>query len=66
MPEEEIKARGGAKRWRTISLPGGRKYIHVAVVGKAGERGGHTVGGEVHTKQKMADQLAEIKKRRKK
>lgn len=44
MPEAEIRARGGAKRWRTITLPGG-KSMKVAVVRKAGPRGGHTVAG---------------------
>lgn len=47
MPEEEIKRRGGAKRYRTVKTDG--KYIHVAVVPKAGPRGGHTVAGPVHT-----------------
>jgi len=60
MPEQEIKERGGAKRWRTITLPGG-KYKHVAVVPKAGERGGHTVAGPTH-KKKMAEKLASLKK----
>ncbi len=35
MPEAEIKKRGGAKKWRTQKLPGG-KYMHIAVVPKAG------------------------------
>ena len=51
MPEAEIKKRGGAKRYRTI-VPKPGKYIHVAVVPKAGPRGGHTVAGDVHTKKK--------------
>jgi hypothetical protein len=50
MPEAEIKARGGAKRWRTIKLPSG-KYVKVAIVKKAGPRGGHTVAGDVHKKK---------------
>jgi hypothetical protein len=50
MPEAKIKARGGAKRWRTKKLPGG-KYIHVAVVPQAGPHGGHTISGEVHKKK---------------
>lgn len=50
MPESEIKARGGAKRWRTVTLPDGRT-IRVAVVKKAGPRGGHTVAGPVHGKK---------------
>lgn len=50
MPEAEIKARGGARRWRTVTLPDGRT-IRVAVVKKAGPRGGHTVAGPVHAKK---------------
>lgn len=50
MPEAQIASRGGAKRWRTIKLPNG-KYIKVAVVKKAGPRGGHTVAGPVHKKK---------------
>lgn len=50
MPESEIKARGGAKRWRTVTLPDGRT-IRVAIVKKAGPRGGHTVAGPVHGKK---------------
>jgi hypothetical protein len=48
MPEKEIKQRGGAKRWRTIKLPDGR-IIKVAIVRKAGPRGGHTIAGPPHT-----------------
>jgi hypothetical protein len=44
--EHKIKARGGAKRWRTIKKDG--KLIRIAVVAKAGPRGGHTVGYKVH------------------
>lgn len=51
MPEAKIKARGGAKRWRTVTLPGG-KYMHVAVVPEKGPKGGHTVAGEVHKKKR--------------
>lgn len=47
MPEAEIAARGGAKKWRRIKLDSGR-YLDVAVVPKAGPKGGHTVAGEVH------------------
>lgn len=50
MPEAKIKARGGAKRWRTKKLPG-NKFVHIAVVPKAGPRGGHTISGEVHKKK---------------
>jgi hypothetical protein len=48
MPEEEIKKRGGAKRWRRIKLPDGR-YVNVAIVRRKGPRGGSTVAGPVHT-----------------
>ena len=51
MPEAQIQARGGAKRWRTIRLQNG-KYIKVAIVPKAGPRGGHTVAGEVKKRKK--------------
>lgn len=44
MPEAQISARGGAKRWRTVRLANG-KVIRVAIVPKAGPRGGHTVAG---------------------
>ncbi len=47
MPEAEIKKRGGAKRYRTLKISP-TKYIHVAVVPKAGPQGGHTVAGPVH------------------
>jgi len=60
MPEEEISRRGGALKWRTISL-GKNKYRHVAVVRKEGERGGHTVAGPTH-KKKLAEKLAKLKK----
>lgn len=51
MPEEEIRRRGGAKRWRTIKLKDGRT-IRVAIVRKAGPKGGHTVAGPVHGAKK--------------
>lgn len=51
LPEKEIAARGGAKKWRTIKLPGG-KYVKVAIVRKRGKRGGTTVAGPVHEKEK--------------
>ena len=46
MPETEIRSRGGAIRWRTVRLKGGR-YIKVAVVRRKGRRGGKTVAGPV-------------------
>ena len=62
MPEKEIKARGGAKRWRTVRLPGNH-YIHVAVVSKAGPRGGHTVSGPEHTVKSNSSKLRGRRKR---
>jgi hypothetical protein len=50
MPEKKIKQRGGAIRWRTKKLPGG-KYMHIAVTRKPGPRGGRTVGGKVRKKK---------------
>jgi hypothetical protein len=49
MPRSEEKARGGAIKYRTKKLPGG-KYIQFAVVKKTGPRGGHTVAGKVKTR----------------
>jgi len=51
MPTAEERARGGAKRYRTITLPGG-KYLHLAIVAKAGPRGGHTVAGPIRTRKR--------------
>lgn len=42
MPEAEIAARGGATKWRTVKTKDGRT-IQVAIVPKAGPRGGHTI-----------------------
>lgn len=50
MPEQKIAERGGAKHWRTVRLPDGR-YVRVAIVRKAGPRGGHTVAGPIHRKK---------------
>jgi hypothetical protein len=47
--EKELRRRGGVVRWRTKSL-GKKKYARVAVVRKAGKRGGRTVVGEIHEK----------------
>ena len=53
MPEQEIRSRGGAVRYRTICPHGKAKghctgpYLHVAVVRKRGRRGGRTVAGPV-------------------
>lgn len=54
MPEEEIARRGGAKRWRTVKLSDGRT-VRVAVVRKAGPRGGHTVAGKVRKDKKRGE-----------
>jgi hypothetical protein len=36
--------------YRTKKLPGG-KYVHIAIVKKAGPRGGHTIAGTVKTRK---------------
>jgi len=48
MPTRQEAARGGVIRYRTIIVGKGknRRYIHIAVVPKAGRRGGHTVAGK--------------------
>ena len=50
MPTAEERKRGGAIRYRTITVGKGRsrRYIHVAVVRKKGKRGGRTVAGAPH------------------
>ena len=50
MPKAEEKRRGGAVRYRTIRVGTGkrRRYLHIAIVRKAGPRGGHTVAGPAH------------------
>ncbi len=45
MPKSKVKARGGAVRTRTVSLPGG-KYMRCDVTRKPGPRGGRTVCGK--------------------
>jgi len=59
VPEAEIKRRGGAVKWRTKKLPGG-KYVHVAVTREAGPRGGRTVAGPVHKKKKRQQHMNEM------
>lgn len=54
MPEKEMAERGGAKRWRTVKLADGRT-IRVAIVAKAGPRGGHTVAGPVRKDKKRGE-----------
>lgn len=46
----EIRTRGGAIKYRTKKLANG-KYRVIAIVPKAGARGGHTVAGPERTKQ---------------
>jgi len=50
MPKKEERKRH-VKYYRTIKLGKG-KYAHVAVVKKAGPRGGHTVMGKIHKKKR--------------
>lgn len=51
MPKAEERRRGGVIRHRTKKLSP-TKYLHIAVVRKAGKQGGRTVAGKVHTKKK--------------
>ena len=48
MPVSEEKARGGVVRYRTIRVGHGkdRKYVRVAIVRKAGTKGGKTITGQ--------------------
>lgn len=50
MPRDKVKARGGATKTRTVSLPGD-KYMRVDVVRKPGPRGGKTVAGPVRKRK---------------
>jgi hypothetical protein len=54
MPKAEEMRRGGAIRYRTIRVGKGKqkRYLHIAIVRKAGPRGGHTVAGPVHSAKK--------------
>jgi hypothetical protein len=47
MPKSEESARGGAVKYRTIRVGKGKsqRILRVAIVPKAGPRGGHTVAG---------------------
>lgn len=51
MPTAAESSRGGVVRYRTIRVGKGRsrRYLHVAVVRKAGPRGGRTVAGPPKT-----------------
>ena len=57
MPAATERARGGVVRYRTVCPHGKDKkhcrgpYIHIAVVRKAGPRGGRTVAGPVRHKE---------------
>ncbi len=50
MPDAQEQRRGGAARHRTIRVGTGRRrrYLHIAIVRKAGPRGGHTIAGPTH------------------
>lgn len=47
MPKKNYLNRGGVLRYRTLSLGKG-KYAHLAIVRKAGKRGGRTMLGKIH------------------
>lgn len=53
MPAAAEQARGGAIRYRTIRVGTGRKRrtLRVAIVPKAGPRGGHTIAGTPRGKE---------------
>ncbi len=53
MPNAEEQRRGGATRYRTIRVGKGkhRRVLHIAIVRKAGPRGGHTVAGKARRTQ---------------
>ena len=59
--EQKARARGGIKGYRTVTLKNG-KTILVAVVPKAGPRGGHTVvlGGRVNITAAARKKAAQI------
>lgn len=48
MPENQIRTRGGAIKYRTIVVGSGKnkKTLKIAVVRKAGKRGGKTISWE--------------------
>lgn len=50
MPQQEERRRGGAVKYRTIRVGKGpdKRVLHIAIVRKAGPRGGHTVAGRPH------------------
>jgi len=51
MPAAEEKRRG-IKGYRTMVLPGGKGYVHIALTKKAGPRGGHSIAGKEHKYKK--------------
>jgi hypothetical protein len=51
MPKAAIRRRGGTVRVRTIEGPTPGTYRRVYIVRKAGEKGGHTIVGEIQHKQ---------------
>lgn len=55
--EKKVAKQGGAIRWRTKSLPGG-KYLKIAVTRKEGKHGGRTVA---HEKTKKSESIERIK-----
>lgn len=61
MPEAEITARGGAEKWRTVKTSDGRT-IRIAVVRKAGPRGGRTVAGPIHQDPKRGEKKKQEKR----
>lgn len=51
MPAKQEKKRG-LKGFKTIKVKGHPGlFIHVAIVKKAGPKGGHTIAGKVHKKK---------------
>jgi hypothetical protein len=50
----KVEGRGKVKRYRTLSLPGG-KYKKCEIYGKVGKRGGHTVCGKTKIKVKSGN-----------
>lgn len=48
MPKVQEQRRGGVVRYRTIRVGKGSsaRVLHIAIVRKAGPRGGHTVAGQ--------------------
>lgn len=49
MPKSSYRRRGGVVRYRTVRTRHGKGYFRVAVVSRAGKRGGHTEAGRIRT-----------------